>query len=70
MAPCDGCFRVSFILGDRAVEAARHSRLSSRVLQLIDEAERYPEGTGVCLHIKRPADLGAVKQLAGIKLAN
>ena len=70
LSPCQGCVRVAFVLGDRAVEAARESGLPARVLRLIDEAEKYPEGTGVRLEIKTLRDLAAVKKLAMIKLAN
>jgi hypothetical protein len=70
LAPCDGCFRVAVILGDRAVLAARESGLSARVLQLIDQAPKYPEGTGIRLEIKGPREIATVKKLAAIKLAN
>jgi Protein of unknown function (DUF3788) len=70
LAPCEGSFRVSFILGDKAVLAARQSGLSARVLRLIDQAERYPEGTGIRLDIKGPKDIPTVKKLAVIKLQN
>lgn len=70
MAPCDGCFRVAFILGDKALLAARECGLSARGRQALDEAERYPEGTGVRLHIKGPKDIPAVKKLAIVKLEN
>jgi len=38
LAPCEGCFRVAFVLGDRAVAAARQSDLSKTTLKLLDEA--------------------------------
>jgi len=70
LAPCHGSFRVAFILGAKAVEAARQAKLSKALLKIIDQAPRYPEGTGVRLEIKARKDLAAVKKLAGIKLAN
>jgi hypothetical protein len=70
MAPCEGCFRVAFILGDKALLAARQSGLSARALRALDDAERYPEGTGLRLLIKRPADIPTVKKLAAVKLEN
>jgi hypothetical protein len=30
LGPCDGCFRVAFVLGDKAVAAARKSDLAKR----------------------------------------
>jgi len=70
LAPCEGRFRVSFILGDKAVLAARQSGLTARIIGLIDQAEKYPEGTGVRLELKGRQDLPTVMKLAAIKLKN
>lgn len=70
LAPCDGCFRASFVLGDRAVAAARQSDLPKATLSLIDEAPRYAEGTGIRLIVKETKDLAVIQKLARIKLAN
>jgi Protein of unknown function (DUF3788) len=70
LSPCVGCFRVAFILGDRAVAAARQSTLSKSLLKLLDEAPRYPEGTGVRLLVRTAKDLPAIQKLAVVKLAN
>jgi hypothetical protein len=70
LGPCAGCFRVAFVLGDRAVAAARQSGLSKSTLHLLDEAPRYAEGTGLRLMVKAPKDLAAIRKLALIKLAN
>jgi hypothetical protein len=69
-APCKGCFRVAFIFGDKAVAAARQANLSKSTLKLLDEAPRYPEGTGLRLTVKSSKDLAAIRKLALIKLAN
>ena len=70
LAPCAGRFRVAVILGDRAVQAARRCGLPARVLKSLDEAEKYPEGTGLRLEVKGMRDLPAVKKLAVVKLEN
>ncbi|MGD0772180.1 MAG: DUF3788 domain-containing protein [Candidatus Solibacter sp.] len=70
LAPCHGSFRVAFILGAKAVDAARQAKLSKAVLKIIDEAPHYPEGTGVRLEITARKDLAAAKKLAEVKLAN
>jgi hypothetical protein len=70
LSPCRGCFRVTFILGDRAMEAARRSKLPQRVIRILDEAPRYPEGTGIRMNVKGQKDIGIVKKLAVIKLEN
>jgi hypothetical protein len=70
LAPCGGCFRVAFILGDRAMQAARASGLSKPVLKILDEAPRYPEGSGVRMEVKGPKDIAAIRKLTGAKLDN
>jgi hypothetical protein len=70
LSPCKDYFRVAFILGDRAVEATRESKLPQHITKAIDDAPRYPEGTGVRLVVKRLSDLPAIRKLAAIKLAN
>jgi len=67
LSPCQGSFRVAFILGDRAVDAARTSGLEV-VLRLLDGAERYPEGTGIRLDATGPAELAVIKALTKLKL--
>ena len=70
LAPCAGHFRIAFIFGDKAVAAARQSNLAKSTLKLLDEAPRYPEGTGLRMVVKTQKDLAAIKKLALIKLAN
>jgi hypothetical protein len=70
LSPCAGCFRVAFIFGDRAIAAARQGNPSKSILKLIDEAPRYPEGTGLRLLVKAQRDLAAIRKLGLIKLAN
>jgi hypothetical protein len=70
LSPCNGCFRVAFVLGDRAVAAARQSDLSKSTLELLNEATRYAEGTGIRLIVKGSKDLAAIRKLTLIKLAN
>jgi hypothetical protein len=70
LSPCAGCFRAAFVLGDRAVTAARQGDLSKPTLKLLDEAPRYAEGTGVRLMVKASEDLADVRKLALVKLAN
>ena len=61
---------MSFILGDKAVEAARTSDLPKTLLKVISGAKRYAEGTGVRLMIRKPEDLASVRELIEMKLAN
>ena len=70
LSPSEGGFTVTFILGDRAVKAARTGKLPKRIVAAIDAAPKYPEGTGIRLWMTGPRTLGALKALAAIKLAN
>jgi hypothetical protein len=70
LSPSCGCFCVSFALGDKAVQAARQSKLPRRVIKIIDESKRYAEGTGVRIEMKKSTDVEIVKKLAAIKLDN
>lgn len=70
LAPCQGCFRVAFILGDKAMKAARECELPKRMVKILEEAPKYPEGTGVRIVVKGDKDIAVLKKLAEIKLAN
>jgi hypothetical protein len=70
LAPCADCYRASFVLGDRAVAAARQSGLTKSTLDLLDKAPRYGEGTGLRLIVKASKDLAELRKLTLIKLAN
>lgn len=70
LTPGKGSFLASFALGDKAIAAARQSKLPARVLKLIAEAKRYAEGTAVQIEVQKPGDVAAVKTLAKIKLEN
>ena len=70
LAPCQGCFRVAFILGDKAMKAARECEFPQRIVRILEEAPKYPEGTGVRITVKGDRDIAVLKKLAAIKLAN
>lgn len=70
LSPCQGCFRVAFVLGNKAMEAVRQATFPPAVQQAIREAPHYAEGTGIRLVIHKPGELAAIRTLAAIKLAN
>jgi hypothetical protein len=70
LSPGRGCFVASFALGDKAVRAARESKLPKSVVQVIESAKRYAEGTAVRLEVSRAQDIAAIKKLTAIKLGN
>ena len=70
LGPRTGYFLASFVFGDRALAAARQSKLPPHVLKLIDEAKRYPEGTALRIEVRAAKDANLVKTLAKIKVEN
>ena len=68
--PQEGYFKVNFVLGERAVEAARTANLPPEILALIEEAKVYVEGRSFMFDIKTEADCGTAQQLIGIKHNN
>jgi hypothetical protein len=70
LAPCNKCFRVAFVLGDKAVTAAKQHHLPTAVKNAIKDAPHYPEGTGLRLLVKAGRDLPAIQKIVEIKLAN
>jgi hypothetical protein len=69
MIPCKRHFLAAFVLGDRAMEAARHADLPAGVMTSIEAATKYVEGTGFRLEVRNKKDLGAMLKLAAIKMA-
>ena len=70
LGPRTGSFIAAFILGDKAMRAARDGKLPQRIVKIMNEAPKYPEGTGVRITLKTPKDFAAVMALAVIKLEN
>ncbi len=70
LAPLQGCFRASFALGDKAVQAALASGLPGRVSTLIKSAKKYAEGTAVRIEVRKLEDAAVVKKLARAKMEN
>ena len=70
MVPCPGYFVASFALGESACQATQRSGLPSQVLEIIQQAPKYPEGRGVRLEVRDKKDLAIVEKLVSIKMAN
>jgi len=70
LGPCPGCFRVALVLGEKAVAAARCAGLPPEIQAALDQAPRYPEGTGLRLLLTPESDLAPILSLAAIKLRN
>jgi hypothetical protein len=70
MTPCQNHFLVGFVLGERAVEAARKSTLPDSTLAAINQARKYAEGRGIRIEIRTKKDLQIAKMLAAVKMEN
>jgi hypothetical protein len=68
LIPQQGWFLVGVVLGDRAVETARRAALPAAVLEQINGARKYAEGTGFRFAVKTREDLEAAQRLALIKM--
>jgi len=68
LGPCRGSFQTLIIFGDKAMAVVREIGWPQRIRKIINEAPRYPEGTGVRLQIKKAKDIDVVKKLAAIKM--
>ena len=68
MTPCLKHFLVGFVLGEKAVKAARNSTLAKSAIAIIDEAPKYAEGRAVRLEIRNKDDLESAKMLAAVKM--
>lgn len=69
LSPQRGSFQAMLILGDHAVQAAHAAGLPKTLLKAVDEAPRYPEGTGLRFVVKTERGLAGLKKLVPIKLA-
>ncbi len=70
LGPREGAFLAAFVLGDKAMQAAHAAKLPQRIVKAMNEAPKFPEGTGVRITMKTPKDIATVKTLAAIKIAN
>jgi hypothetical protein len=70
LTPCADCVRIAFTFSDRAMQTARRSKLPKPILDALEKAPRYPEGTGLRLVLRKHSDLPAIERLAEIKMAN
>ena len=70
LIPCKRHFLVAFVFGEKAVRAAHESDLPASVVKSIDTATKYVEGRGIRLEVRVRKDLGVIKQLTALKMAN
>jgi len=66
----NGYFKLTFVFGDKAVEAAKKSNLPENIIRCIEEAIPYVEGRSFMVEIKNSDNLELSKQLLKIKQNN
>jgi hypothetical protein len=66
---CNGCFTVSFVFGEKAVQAVGRSRLPADLAEQLVGARKYIEGRGIRIEVKSRRALQHAKVLLDIKQA-
>jgi hypothetical protein len=61
------CFTISFVFGDRAVEAVERSGLPAELVEQLVNARKYVEGRGVRIEVKSRRAMEHAKILLDIK---
>lgn len=67
---CNGFFRISFVLGGKAVAAAEQSRLPQTIIEELVNAKKYAEGRGIRIEVKSQKDVETIRLLVDIKVGN
>lgn len=68
LIPHEKHFIASFAFGEKAVSDALQSDLPAKVIEMIRQAPKYPEGRAVRVAVNSAADVKIVKRLLAIKL--
>ena len=67
LIPLEGCFKASFVFGERAVAAANDAGLPGPVVALISEAKPYVEGRPFMIDVQTEDDVDTAVRLIDIK---
>ena len=67
--PLKECFRINFVLGEKAVQRALSTPLPVEVEKTLREGRSYPEGRSVSLEISHESDLSLGRKLLDIKVS-
>jgi len=68
MMPKDGWFQMTFVYGERAVEAAQLFELPEKVLNDLKHATVYVEGRSVGIEITSNEDIDIVEKMLHLKM--
>jgi hypothetical protein len=69
LLPCRKFFRVTMVLGDKAVRKALASELPEEVVTAIKGAKKYPEGTALRFEVRFKKELPPVVRLVESKMS-
>lgn len=69
LIPGKGGFTAALALGEAAFRAAGEAGLPAKVLGLLAEAKKYPEGRAVRMEVGSAGDAAAVRRLVALKAA-
>ena len=70
MMPKEGWFRLIFVFGERAVEAAKSAGLPEQVLNDLLQATAYVEGRSVSVDINNEENIKTAQKMLQLKLNN
>ena len=70
LTPKKDLYSITFVFGDRAVEAAENSELPERIKTELKQARKYMEGRGIRIDVTSGDELEIVKKLVRIKTKN
>jgi hypothetical protein len=70
LIPHEKQFNASFAFGEAAFQAALESDLPAKVIAMVRESPKYPEGRAIRMAVASAADVKVVKRLLSIKLDN
>ena len=66
--PVDGRFKMTFVFGDRAVDAVEQSNLPGDIKKTLRNARKYAEGRGLQIEVDASDKVEIVKKLVEIKV--
>lgn len=69
LIPAERRFLAGIVLGERALEVARRQSLPTAVIEVIDAAKKYAEGTGFRVSVRTREDRESVEQLLAAKMS-
>ena len=68
--PLKGCFRITFVFGEKAVCTVQSSDLPEAIKLELRNARKYAEGRGLRIEVKSAKDVENIQKLVEIKVKN